>query len=84
MTFSELKQQHHTPPKEPLPLPSLVADCDQCERQTGTKVLFMKAGLGNACTECGRLRRGKPYLSQQEFNALKPSTAKGGQYGKSL
>ena len=82
MTFTELKIRYHTPPKEPLYLPSLVADCDQCKRPTGTKVLFMRAGLGNACDQCGRLRRGKPYLSQHEFSALKPNAAKGGQYGK--
>lgn len=37
----------------------------------------MRAGLGNACAACGRLRRGKPYLSKVEFQTLKPDTAQG-------
>ena len=64
--------------KQPLNLPGMIAPCDQCDRDTPTKILFMRAGLGNACAVCGRLRRGKPYLSQVEFQTLKPDAAKGG------
>lgn len=64
---------------EAVQLPSLIAPCDQCERDTPTKVIFMRQGFGNACAVCGRLRRGKPYLSKHDLNSLKPSeTAKGG------
>jgi len=37
----------------------------------------MQAGLGNACAVCGRFRRGKPYLSNTEFNKLRLEAAKG-------
>jgi hypothetical protein len=62
----------------PLELPDYRQPCEQCEADTPTKVFFMKAGLGNACAVCGRLRRGKPYLSKAEFQTLKPESAKGG------
>ncbi len=62
----------------PVQLPDFVQPCDQCERGTPTKIMFMRQGLGNACACCGCLRRGKPYLSKGEFNTLKPSAAKGG------
>ncbi len=75
--FDHLKTQFETAPKAPLQLSCLMAPCDQCGHQTGTKILFMQAGYGNACAVCGRLRRGKPYLSKAEFNALKPAEAKG-------
>jgi len=64
--------------KPPFDLPRLIAFCDQCDRNTPTKILFMRAGYGNACAACGRLRRGKPYLSKRYFNTLKPGVAKGG------
>jgi hypothetical protein len=64
--------------KQSLDLPGMIAHCDQCERNTPTKILFMKAGFGKACAICGRLRRGKPYLSKVEFQTLKPDAAKGG------
>jgi len=64
--------------KPPFDLPNLFASCDQCKRNTPTKILFMRAGYGNACAACGRLRRGKPYFSKAEFQTLKPATAKGG------
>jgi hypothetical protein len=64
--------------KKTLSLPSMIAFCEQCDRNTPTKILFMRAGYGNACAACGRLRRGKPYLSKAEFQTLKPDAAKGG------
>lgn len=64
--------------KKAVDLPSMIVPCDQCDRDTPTKILFMRAGLGNACAVCGRLRRGKPYLSKVEFQTLKPDAAKGG------
>ncbi len=70
--FSRLKCEFHTEPKEPLSLPDVIAPCDQCEEATPTKIKFMRAGYGNACARCGRLRRGNPYLSKADFNALKP------------
>ena len=79
--FERLKKKYGTNPKEPLHLPKVIAPCDQCERDTPTKVLFMRQGLGNSCACCGRLRRGKPYLSKVEFNALRPDAAKGGNNG---
>lgn len=60
----------------------LIADCSQCEKETSTRVQFMRQGIGNACAECGCLRKGKPYLSKSEFNALKPAMAKGGSCDK--
>ncbi len=79
--FEHLKKQFGTDPKPPADFPYLLAYCDQCERETPTKILFMKAGLGNACASCGRLRRGKPYLSKVEFKTLKPNlSAKGGEH----
>lgn len=75
--FQSLREQYGREPKQPLHLPRLIAPCDQCKRDTATKVLFMRAGLGNACAVCGRLRRGKPYLSNTEFNKLKLEAAKG-------
>ena len=71
---------NHPPP---LYLPHVVAHCHQCARLTGTKVLFMHAGYGNACTTCGSLRKRKPYLSKNELNTLKPGAAKGAQYDRS-
>ena len=68
--------------KEPLLLPDLMARCEQCGRDTGTKVLFMKAGLGNACEVCGKFRKGKPYLSKKELNTLEPDRVNGAEYGK--
>jgi len=73
----------HLPPVE---LPHWKQPCEQCGQDTPSKVLFMKAGLGNACAVCGRLRRGRPYISkaalaeaaQSTLNALKPLRAKGG------
>ena len=76
--FADLKNKFGTTPKEPIHLPAVMVSCDQCERDTPTKVLFMRQGLGNACAVCGRFRRGKPYLSKCEFNALKPDSAQGG------
>ncbi len=77
--FQKLKKQFGTEPKETLHLPNFVQPCDHCEKDTGTKIKFMKAGYGNACACCGRLRRGKPYLSKAEFKTLKPNdAAKGG------
>jgi hypothetical protein len=72
--MEERKPPHH--------LPDLIAACDQCKADTPSKVLFMPAGFGNACAVCGRLRRGKPYLSKIEFNQqLKPDLpAKGGNH----
>jgi len=66
------------PAEPPLHLPDLIAPCAQCKQSTPTKVLLMRQGYGNACAICGRLRRGKPYLSKQTFNTLKPNAAKGG------
>jgi len=78
--FYTLKKQFGTEPKVPAQISNLIAPCDQCERDTPTKILFMRQGLGNACSSCGKLRRGKPYLSKVEFKSLKPSVAKGGQH----
>jgi len=71
-TFDQLKKKFGDKPKEPLHLPDLIAPCDHCERNTKTKVLFMRQGLGNACDICGRLRREKPHLSQAELHAQRP------------
>ena len=81
--FQSLKKKYGVTPKPPLHLPFLVRPCDQCERNTETKILFMKAGLGNACANCGRLRRSTPYLSKTTFNALKLQIAKGDNNGPS-
>jgi hypothetical protein len=78
--FTSLKKQLGTVPKQPLHLSDWKQPCDHCERDTGTTIKFMRAGYGNACAVCGRLRRGKPYLSKAEFNTLKPDAAKGGIY----
>lgn len=64
--------------KEPLELPDFKADCHRCEKETGTKVLYMSHALANACIECGCFRRGKPYLSKTEYFKLKPDAAKSG------
>jgi len=82
--FQKLHEQYGTEQKKPLYLPSLIAPCDQCERDTGTKILFMRQGLGNACAICGRLRRGKPYLSKAEFKTLRPESesAQGGSHAQ--
>jgi len=48
-TFDQLKKKFGDKPKEPLHLPSLIAHCDMCERDTGTKVRFMRWGPKNAC-----------------------------------
>lgn len=77
MTFDQLKTVYDTDPKPPLHLPDWEQPCDQCERTTPTAIKFMKAGLGNACGICGRLRRSKPYLSKSELQTLKPTVAKG-------
>lgn len=77
-SFAQLKEQYGTTPKAALQIPNLTAPCDQCQRDTPTKILFMRQGYGNACAVCGRLRRGKPYLSKHEFNTLKPDGANGG------
>lgn len=63
--------------KEPIHIPNLQVRCEQCDQVTGTKILFMKAGLGNSCAVCGKFRKGKPYLSQRELIALEPNMAKG-------
>lgn len=78
--FATLKARFSTVPKEPLQVPDFIQPCDQCERATGTKVFFMRQGYGNACALCGRLRRGKPYLSKREFKTLKPKRAHGGRH----
>lgn len=74
------KKKYGVAPRDPLQLPSLIATCDQCERDTPTKILFMKAGLGNACSVCGRLRRGKPYLSKADFENQMSNSVKGGKH----
>ena len=73
---------NHLPPVE---LPNWKQPCEQCKANTPTKVLFMKAGLGNACAVCGRLRPFRPYIkkadlaaAQQTMNALRPLPAEGG------
>ena len=79
MTHLKLKSGSDITP--PLQLPDYLQPCDQCEADTPTKILFMRQGYGNACALCGRLRRGKPYLSKAEFQTLKPTTAaQGGQH----
>ena len=77
-TFAALKKKYGVAPREPLQLPDLSAPCDQCERDTPTKILFMRAGYGNACAACGRLRRGKPYLSRADFETQMRNSVKGG------
>ena len=77
--------ENHLPPVE---LPDWKQPCEQCKAGTPTKVLFMKAGLGNACAVCGRLRPFRPYLSkadlavaiQGNLSTLKPWRAKGGNH----
>jgi hypothetical protein len=69
----------------PLEFPRWLQPCEQCGQKTASKVLSMQAGLGNACAVCGRLRRGRPYLSKADLAAaaqgtiqtLKPARAKG-------
>lgn len=69
-----------------LNLPGIRSHCHQCNKQTGTKLLFMKAGIGNSCADCGALRRlpdAKPYLSNSDYEKLKRDLcAKGGNDGK--
>ena len=52
---------NHLPPVEQ---PNWKQPCEQCKANTPTKVLFMKAALGNACAVCGRFCRGRPYISK--------------------
>jgi len=69
----------------PLEFPLWQQHCTQCGKSTGSKVLIMQAGLGNACAGCGKLRKGRPYLSKADLkaaashtiNTLKPFRAKG-------
>lgn len=63
-------------------LPHVLADCHMCEKQTGTIILSMKAGLGNSCAVCGVFRKGKPYLSHADFKALAPDSVKGDTHDK--
>jgi len=79
-----LPVENHLPPVE---LPHWKQPCEQCKADTPTKVLFMKAGLGNACAVCGRLRPFRPYIkkadiaaAQGNINTLKPWRAKGGNH----
>jgi hypothetical protein len=70
--------------RPPIDFPLWLQPCEQCGQETASKVLDIKAGLGNTCAICGRLRRGKPYLSkvdlaaaaQGTLNTLKPDRAK--------
>lgn len=58
--------KNHLPPVE---LPNWKQPCEQCKADTPTKVVFMKAGLGNACAVCGRLRPFLPYISKAALAA---------------
>lgn len=61
----------HLPPVE---LPKWKQPCEQCLQDTPTKVLFMKAGLGNACAVCGRLRPFRPYIKKADLAAAVQQT----------
>ena len=67
---------------EHTPAPQVRHHCHQCEQETGTVYKPTKAGIGNACDRCGAFRKGKPYVSKSEFNALTPDGAEGGHNGK--
>lgn len=54
----------------PLLLPNLKAYCQNCDAITGTKILFMRTGLGNACAQCRQFRKGKRFISKAEFAEL--------------
>ncbi len=58
--------------------PQIKRHCQQCNQVTGTVFKFMPAGIGNACADCGTFRKGKPYISRNEINALMPEAAQGG------
>jgi len=73
----------------PLEFPHWLQPCEQCDADTTSKILYMQAGLGNACAICGKLRRGRPYISKADLAALaatgtiktlKPPRAKGGKH----
>lgn len=51
--------------------PASKAFCHRCDRNTRTQVHLMSGGWGNCCAYCGCCRRGKPYLSKAEVEALK-------------
>ena len=68
--FAKLKDKYGVDPKMPVHLPDLRSYCVNCGVETGTKVLFMRQGLGNACEDCGQFRKGKRFLSKAEFAAL--------------
>jgi len=60
----------------PVDFPQWLQPCEQCGQDTASKVLSMKAGHGNACANCGRLRRGRPYLSKADLAAAAQFTIK--------
>lgn len=80
-SFEKLKREHGTQPKPPLHLPDFKAWCDNCLAETGTKVFFMKQGLGNACDRCGRFRRGKRFLKKTELAELTKPERKAAEVG---
>lgn len=66
----------------PILVPHVKAHCVQCEQATGTAFKLTKAGIGNACSRCGKFRKGKPYVSKREFESLtRHNDAKGGNHG---
>jgi hypothetical protein len=62
------------------PAPEMKRHCHQCNKTTGTVFKIMPAGVANACSECGCFRKGRPYISQEQFNQLMPDAAKGGHH----
>ena len=63
--------------REGVNLPEVLNYCHQCGTETQTVLKHMTAGIGNACSECGAFRKGKPYVSQNEFKTLTRDCAKG-------
>ena len=55
--------------------------CFQCQEITGTVFKAMKAGIGNACDQCGCFRKQKPYISKRDFESLTPNFGIGGKDG---
>ena len=63
-----------TSERKSMKLPGLRENCRKCRKQTGTTILFMPAGIGNACADCGALRKlpdAKPYLRSTDYEQLK-------------
>jgi hypothetical protein len=59
------------------------AHCHKCQRVTETIYLPLRGGLiGNVCATCRACRRGRPYVTRDEYNqSLMPAPpAEGGSH----